>query len=142
MEEYYFTLSCRTKPAILLKVTFVHECFSRFLNCTNGSKPGKASHMLTFEREAYRVHFDGGLLGDRFARMRACVCVCVCVCGGGGAEGCRSVSSNSFNLSCPVYFRKLHHQNTNFCFRTSLSSCLKRFYEGLKGRHQKHQKEV
>ena len=49
--------------------------------------------MLTFEREAYRGHFDGGLLGDRFARMRACVCVCVCVCGGGGggAEGCRSL---------------------------------------------------
>ena len=33
--------------------------------------------MLTFEREAYRVHFDGGLLGDRFARMRVRVCVCV-----------------------------------------------------------------
>ena len=46
--------------------------------------------MLTFEREAYRGHFDGGLLGDRFARMRACVCVCVCG-GGGGGEGCRSL---------------------------------------------------
>ena len=45
--------------------------------------------MLTFEREAYRVHFDGGLLGDRFARMR--VRVCVCGGGGGGAGGCRSL---------------------------------------------------
>ena len=35
--------------------------------------------MLTFEREAYRGHFDGGLLGDRFARMRAW--------GGGGGGG-------------------------------------------------------
>ena len=38
--------------------------------------------MLTFEREAYRVHFDGGLLGDRFARMRVRVCG-----GGGGGRG-------------------------------------------------------
>ena len=82
MEEYYFTLSCRTKPAILLKVTFVHECFSRFLNCTNGSKPGKASHMLTFEREAYRVW--------RFAGGQVCAHACVRV-RVWGAEGCRSL---------------------------------------------------
>ena len=43
--------------------------------------------MLTFEREAYRVHFDGGLLGDRFARMRVRVCVCVGGGGGGGGGG-------------------------------------------------------
>ena len=63
--------------------------FFTFFKFTNGSKPGKASPMLTFEREAYRVHFDGGLLGDRFARMRACVRVrvCVCVWGGGGQRG-------------------------------------------------------
>ena len=26
------------KPATLLKVTLLHRCFSRFLNCTNGTK--------------------------------------------------------------------------------------------------------
>ena len=29
-------------PAILLKVTLLDGCFSRFLNCTNGSKSCKA----------------------------------------------------------------------------------------------------
>ena len=31
------------KPAILLKVTLLHGCFSRFLNCTNGTKSLNAS---------------------------------------------------------------------------------------------------
>ena len=35
---------CRLmKPASLLKVTLLHECFSRFLNCTNGNKSWNAS---------------------------------------------------------------------------------------------------
>ena len=34
------------QPATLLKVTLMHECFSRFLNCTNGTKSRKASHMI------------------------------------------------------------------------------------------------
>ena len=29
----------------LLKVTLHHECFSHFLNCTNGTKSCKTSHM-------------------------------------------------------------------------------------------------
>ena len=33
------------QPATLLKVTLLYECFSRFLNCTNGTKSGKVSHM-------------------------------------------------------------------------------------------------
>ena len=32
------------KPATLLKVTLLHGCFSRFLNCANGNKSRKASH--------------------------------------------------------------------------------------------------
>ena len=32
-------------PATLLKVTLLHECFSRFLNCTNGTKSRNASHL-------------------------------------------------------------------------------------------------
>ena len=33
---------CKLKPATLLKVTLLHGCFSRFLNCTNGTKSRKA----------------------------------------------------------------------------------------------------
>ena len=29
----------------MLKVTFLHGCFSSFLNCTNGAKSQKPSHM-------------------------------------------------------------------------------------------------
>ena len=32
------------KPATLLKVTFFDGCFSRFLNCTNGTQSCNASH--------------------------------------------------------------------------------------------------
>ena len=46
MEECYFYLSCRLQPAFLLKVTLLHGCFSRFLNCTNGTKSRKASHIM------------------------------------------------------------------------------------------------
>ena len=33
------------QPATLLKVALLHGCFSRFLNCTNGTKSRKASHI-------------------------------------------------------------------------------------------------
>ena len=33
----------------LLKVTLIHGCFSRFLNCHNGTKLRKASHINTEE---------------------------------------------------------------------------------------------
>ena len=35
----------QAKPATLLKVTLVHGCFSRFLNCRNGAKSRNASHI-------------------------------------------------------------------------------------------------
>ena len=31
--------------ATLLKVTLLHGCFSRFLNCTDGTKSRKTSHI-------------------------------------------------------------------------------------------------
>ena len=34
------------KPATLIKVTRLHGCFSRFLNCINGAKLRKASHVI------------------------------------------------------------------------------------------------
>ena len=36
------------KPATLLKVTLFHGCFSRFLDCTNGTKSRNASHLFLF----------------------------------------------------------------------------------------------
>ena len=39
-----FTKVKLLKPATLLKVTLLHGCFSRFLNCTNGTKSCKALH--------------------------------------------------------------------------------------------------
>ena len=38
--------SSRLKLATLLKVTLLHGCFSRYLNCTNGTKSRKASHIF------------------------------------------------------------------------------------------------
>ena len=45
MKECCFQWSCRLYPAILIKVTLFDGCFLRFLNCTNGTKSRKASHL-------------------------------------------------------------------------------------------------
>ena len=37
-----------SKPAILLKVTLLQGCFSRFLNWINGTKSRNASHILEY----------------------------------------------------------------------------------------------
>ena len=37
------------KPATLLKVKFFHGCFSRFLNCVNGTKSHNASYLVLLE---------------------------------------------------------------------------------------------
>ena len=34
------------RPATLLKLTLLHRCFSRFLNCTNGTKSRNAPHIF------------------------------------------------------------------------------------------------
>ena len=39
-------LLVKLQAATLLKTTHLHGCFSRFLNCTNGTKSRKASHIL------------------------------------------------------------------------------------------------
>ena len=36
------------KLQALLKVTLLHGCFSRFLNCTNGTKSHNTSHINLF----------------------------------------------------------------------------------------------
>ena len=38
-------LQAKSLPATLLKVTLLHECFSRFLNCTNSTKSPNASQI-------------------------------------------------------------------------------------------------
>ena len=40
------------KPATLLKVTLLHGCFSRFLNCTNGTKSRKASQ-ISYDKKKF-----------------------------------------------------------------------------------------
>ena len=45
IEKCYIQQSCRFLLVTLLKITLVHGCFLRFLNCTNGTKSCKASHM-------------------------------------------------------------------------------------------------
>ena len=44
---------CDVKPATLLKVTLLYGCFSRFLNCANGTKSRNASQMITFVHLKY-----------------------------------------------------------------------------------------
>ena len=43
--------SVNFKPATLLKLTLLHECFSHFLNCTNGTKLRKTSLWPVFMKE-------------------------------------------------------------------------------------------
>ena len=52
-------LLVKLKLATLLKVTLLHLFFSRLLNCTNGTKPRKTSHILTLDvlREASDIRF-------------------------------------------------------------------------------------
>ena len=46
LESLCFTLNeMWCKPTTLLKVTDLHECFSRFLNCKNGARPRKGSQI-------------------------------------------------------------------------------------------------
>ena len=45
-EGMLLLVKLKAKPAILVKVTFLHECFSCFLNCTNGIKLRNASHLM------------------------------------------------------------------------------------------------
>ena len=46
-EGMLLLVKLKAKPAILVKVTFLHECFSCFLNCTNGTKLQYASQIKT-----------------------------------------------------------------------------------------------
>ena len=45
----------KAKPATLLKVTVLHGCFSRFLNCTNGTKSRNASQI--FIHKLFNISF-------------------------------------------------------------------------------------
>ena len=40
---------------VRLKVTPLHGCFSRFLNCTNGTKFRKASQIYFTSSDAFRL---------------------------------------------------------------------------------------
>ena len=51
-----FSKIARFQPATLPKVTLLHGCFSRFLNCTNGTKSSKTSHIY--------LHFVDARVGE------------------------------------------------------------------------------
>ena len=42
-------VNLQAKPAPLLKVTFLHECFARYLNGTNGTKSCNASYIESID---------------------------------------------------------------------------------------------
>ena len=44
-------------------LTLLHRCFSRFLNCTNGTKPRKASHIFSF---VLLIYWWGNLIWSFF----------------------------------------------------------------------------
>ena len=48
-------VTSRFQPATLRKLTLLHGCFSRFLNCTNGTKSRNASHIVTFSGSFWLV---------------------------------------------------------------------------------------
>ena len=44
--EVLFLVKLQAKAYNSIKVTLIHGCFPRFLNCTNGTKLRKASYLL------------------------------------------------------------------------------------------------
>ena len=58
-------LGYRIQPATLLKVSLLHGCFSRFLNCANGARLHKASHFNVTESKSLNqieFHIDSFVL--------------------------------------------------------------------------------
>ena len=49
LKKVNFSKVAGFKPATLLKLKLFHECFSRFLNCTNGTKSRNASQISYFQ---------------------------------------------------------------------------------------------
>ena len=47
----YVSTGHMLKPTTLLKVTLFHGCFSRFLDCTNGTKSRKAPHECLYNKK-------------------------------------------------------------------------------------------
>ena len=67
------------KPAALLKVGLRHECFSCFLNCTNGIKSGKASQIFSVTLQQ-RFTFHDYITCTNFAENFADASVCHVFC--------------------------------------------------------------
>ena len=68
---------------LLAKLTFLHGCFSRFLNCTNGTKSRKTSHLksrslviLAFGNYSYLIRISLNIPKSSVIRTSS-VCVLV-----------------------------------------------------------------
>ena len=59
---------------VLLKVTLLHGCFSRFLNCINGIKSCKASHNLKLKKYSLQLRYKHHVLLCTFYIMWSVVC--------------------------------------------------------------------
>ena len=63
--------SCRLKPAFLVKVTLLHGCFSRFVNCPNGTKSRKASYMFRTQNYGYQNMFGKSSLNSEILAKKS-----------------------------------------------------------------------
>ena len=58
-EEVSLLVKLQAKPTTLLKVTLLHGCFSRFLNCTNGTTSRKTSQKFSHLNDFNEARFNG-----------------------------------------------------------------------------------
>ena len=61
----------KVKRATLLKVTLLHVCFSRFLNCINGTKSRKVSHIFALLKVSLALNYEK--IDQNRPRDNACV---------------------------------------------------------------------
>ena len=75
---YNFKNVKNTHGGVLLKVTLLHGCFSRFSNCANGTKSRKASHMcsgnLEMRKKEKIVKNKGSLFVSTVCSSRVKLC--------------------------------------------------------------------
>ena len=71
MKQCYFYQSCRFQSVTLLKVSFLHGCFSHFSNCTNRTKFSLSQNhpLVLFEFEkGVSINLVNGLSSIRVTR--------------------------------------------------------------------------
>ena len=133
MEECYFYESCRLVAWTLLKVTILHEFFSRFLNCTNGAKSRNVSQMQSRNTACSYLAEINGIAIYVIAREDDPQQNIHINSKWEDYVITRSMSSILGNIEdegfCNYYWKEIHGKR-------SFLWCFKRFYEGLKVLHK------